>query len=140
MAGPIVTFATGNRHFTACAIRCEVECRIISRASGLFPVIIATFAPSGRMAGRSTRFPFILPASAALARPVPIAAARSRTVAPALSNLTEPSGSVTLMSLIYCPLTERGIEPRCPCHIFSLGMCLMVGAGGFEPPTPSVSS
>ena len=38
------------------------------------------------------------------------------------------------------PLTERGIEPRCLCPWFDLGEFQMVGAGGFEPPTPSVSS
>ena len=66
-------------------------------ASGLFAVIDSTAAPSCTVAVRSTSSPSIFPASAAFARPAPMEAATSATVAPASSVFFDPSGKTISM-------------------------------------------
>src|SRR4051812_43487894 len=80
---------------------------MISSASGLFSVMISTAEPSGRTVSRSTRAPLILPAIAALARPAPIEAARSKTVDPEGSLRLEPSGNVVVISDIEVPDSDQ---------------------------------
>ena len=82
---------------TASAMIWAQEWRRMCSASGLFAVMISTAAPSCTVAVRSTSSPSIFPASAAFARPAPMEAATSATVAPASSVFFDPSGKTISM-------------------------------------------
>ncbi|MNC86863.1 hypothetical protein D3C83_25490 [compost metagenome] len=88
----MVTCASGNNSFTACASRCAVECRSSSSPSRSFSVMIATSASEAIRCDVSTSLPLTLPASAARASPGPIACASSATVTGRSNFLTDPSG------------------------------------------------
>src|SRR5467141_303424 len=88
----MVTCASGNSSFTACASRCAVECRRISTPSGSRSVTMATSASASMRWLVSTSLPFTFPASAARARPAPIELAISATVTGPGNDFDEPSG------------------------------------------------
>ena len=81
-----------------------------SSASGSRSVRIAISAPSGSGAERSRSSPSTRIASAALARPGPIAAAASAPVAPSGSSSGLPSGSLTV--IFVAGLHARPCYPR----------------------------
>src|SRR5687768_17179977 len=92
--------APGKRFVTAAASRCAVLCRNNGSASALSGVTMRTEA--GALSGyvRSTRRSSTTAATAALASRGEIAAATSRTGVPGGTLRLDPSGSVTVISLI----------------------------------------
>ena len=128
-------------------------------ASGLSEVINRTFASLSRRNARSTRRSSTAAASAALARRGEIAVARSRTDVPAATERVDPSGRVMVTSLIArnrdfawgvtawrlgqsAPLKLRRDSLRAGLPSRSLLAAIkrrLVGAGGLEPLTSSVS-
>src|ERR1044071_660509 len=111
--------ALGKRLVTAAAIRWAVLWRASISASALLSVTMRTFASAVSGYVRSTRVSSTTAAKAACARRGEIASATARTGAPADTALLDPSGSVTVTWLME--LKE------------------VVGAGGLEPLTSSVS-
>ena len=87
-------------------------------ASGLFAVMISTAAPSCTVAVRSTSSPSIFPASAAFARPAPMEAATSATVAPASSVFFDPSGKT--ISMIRSFLGAGQVQNACAACVLRL--------------------
>src|SRR6478736_10039700 len=97
---------------------------------------------------RSTSLPSTAPAKAAEARRGEIAAATSRTVAPSATDFVDPSGRVTVISLIdrtwvavsdgasSSPLSRT--TPTSSSEVTPWGP-KVVGTGGLEPPTSCVS-
>ena len=95
--------ALGKMRVTACAIRCAVEWRRISRASSDALVRISTFASLSRQNFKSTGVPSTFPATAAFFSRGPMAAATSSTVEPRSTGIEDPSGSIALIILnILC--------------------------------------
>src|SRR2546422_8164607 len=98
MGGPNPIFAWGKSWRTAVASTWADEWRSTSSACGSRSVRIATLTPAGRRRARTETWPSTRAATAALARPGPIAWARYAPVAPAGNRFSLPSGSVTRTS------------------------------------------
>src|SRR3989441_9198847 len=98
MGGPNPILACGKGGRTAVASTWADEWRSTSSACGSLSVRIATFMRSGSGRARSHTCPSTRAATAALARPGPIALARWAAVAPAGNRFSLPSGSVTRIS------------------------------------------
>src|SRR5687768_12043391 len=92
--------APGKRFVTAAASRCAVLCRNNGSASALSGVTMRTDAGALRGYVRSTRRSSTTAATAALASRGEIAAATSRTGVPGGTLRLDPSGSVTVISVI----------------------------------------
>ena len=103
---------------TAAASTCAASWRMRSSASWpLRSVTISSGAPSSSGRARSRTSPSALTASAARARPGPIAAAASAPVAPSGSSSGVPSGSVTFMRRrCYASISGRRPAARMPAH------------------------
>src|SRR5687768_7714411 len=106
MTGPIVTLVSGHRRWTAWAIRCAVEWRYTSRASGSRSVRIRIVVSCSIGWLRSIIRPSTWATMAALARRAPIRSATSRGVAPFGVSSDEPSGSVIVMFGAWGTITE----------------------------------
>ena len=74
---------------------------MMPRASGLFAVMISTVAPSATGVSRSAKTPSIFPPRAARARPAPMEAATSATVAPASRVFFDPSGNTISITVPF---------------------------------------
>ena len=98
MAGPMVTLACGKSSFTAWAIRCEVEWRMISSASGLFSVMISTRAPSCRGADKVNQLAVDLAGKGSLGQTGADGGGQIGNRGPLRQGPAEPSGSVTCIS------------------------------------------
>src|SRR5262245_29086447 len=94
----MVTCASGKSSFTACASRCAVEWRRMSTPSASRSVTICNCASFSTRYEVSTSLPSTLPASAARARPAPIAPAISATVTGPGNDFDEPSGRRILIT------------------------------------------
>src|SRR3954447_26077069 len=92
---------------TDSASTCAASWRISSSASGLLSVTISSCSPPASGAQRSRSSPSTLTASAAFARPGPIAAAASAPVAPDSSSSSAPSGSFTLITRLRLSVGVR---------------------------------
>src|SRR3989338_5046609 len=130
MTGPMVTCASGNNSFTACASRCAAEWRMISTPSASLSVMIAKAASCSIKCEVSTTLPPPLPASAARARPAPMLSATSATVTSCAKLRCEPSGNVMTGILNSSENTKCG----------NAALEMLVGTIGLEPTTPWMST
>src|ERR671919_261889 len=108
MGGPNPIRAWVNTCRTAVASTCALEWRRTSSACGSLSVRIATGWPSGSGRVRSSTCPFTRTARAALARPGPMAFARSAPVEPAGNGFSLPSGRITRIAVAAIGSARRG--------------------------------
>ena len=108
--------------------------RISSRASGSRSVRIAISVPSGSGAARSRSSPSTRIASAALAKPGPIASAASAPLAPSSSSSGVPSGSFTVIFIaasiglmLRVPTPSRRMKGCGPCGPHNPSFCAGTG-------------
>src|SRR5688572_21739651 len=143
-------WAPGNRLVTAAASRCAALWRNSGNASGLSGVTMRTDASCASGYVKSTSCSSTTAASAAFASLGEIAAAMSRTGVPGDTLRLDPSGSVTVMGLMPSGKVEKWKSGKVEKWVqsdFSTFETFpifhfhpeLVGAGGLEPLTSSVS-
>src|SRR5690554_5693571 len=109
MDGPIANFTPGYNASIASAIKCADECYIVDLPSVSFQVnnCNAVFAGNSRIESHTS--PLTFAAKTFLANPSEMLFATSKEVVPFGYSLTEPSGSVTCIIVLYKIFTSAKI-------------------------------
>ena len=150
MAGPMANFASGNKAWTADAIRWAVLCRTIRRPSGESAGTRVSTAPAGTGVMKSRNWPSQAAATAPRTASGPSADKGPARGWPAGTRTRRPSTRISSASDMCHHKHVSSQKKRASRHHFhrdaqakhyySITGCNVVGTGGIEPPTSCVSS